>query len=234
MLPKLHTLVLTDVPVVTTDRKVIDRLIQYIKDAGEEAAIARQRAQHTYMLPPGRSRAVAMREYAHSVFALRRIVLEMGFAQTAAKKISGWRAYPTHSSTEDADSEVFWKAAAHDFSFFGDEECGLPSQEPGRTRPLKIMSGLELCSDQLRDNIAPLQRNIGPETKPNFDVVMEIAKFRKERKAAYTNLVELGVAEPEVDGHWPGDITIVRKPVNPSAEQVDCYGNEYESGWYYR
>jgi hypothetical protein len=234
MLPKLHTLVLTDVPVVTTDRKVIDRLIQYIKDAGEEASIARQRAQHTYMLPPGRSRAVAMREYAHNVFALRRIVLEMSFAQTVAKKISSWRAYPTNSSTEDADSEVFWKAAAHDFSFFGDEECGLPSQEPGRTLPLTAMSGLELSSDQLRDNIAPLQRNVEPETKPIFDVVTEIAKFRKERKAAYTRLLELGVVEPEVDGYWPGDITIVRKPVNPSTEGVDCYGNKFESGWYYR
>lgn len=234
MLPKLHTLVLTGVPVVTTDRNVTDRLIQYIKDAGEEASIARQRAEITYTLPPGRSRAVAMREHAHSVFALRRIVLEMDIAQTAAKKISSWRAYPSYSSTEDADSEIFWKAAAHDFSFFGDEECGLPSQEPGRSLPLAAMSALQLSPDQLRDDVSPLQRNIESETRPTIDVVNEIAKFRKERKAAYTDLVELGQVEPDVDGYWPGDITIVRKPTNPRAQETDCYGNKYESGWFYR
>jgi hypothetical protein len=95
MLSKLHTLVLTGVPTTTTDVRIIKRLTQYIKDAAEEASIARQRARHTYMLPPGRSRLIAEREYAHELFALRRIVLEIAPPQAAPKKISAsWRAYP--------------------------------------------------------------------------------------------------------------------------------------------
>jgi hypothetical protein len=67
-----------------------------------------------------------------------------------------------------------------------------------------------------------------------LDVVGEIGRFRRERKAVYNNLVELGESEPAVEGYWPGDITILRKTVNPEAGELDCYGNRYESGWYYR
>ncbi|KAF1841763.1 uncharacterized protein K460DRAFT_379770 [Cucurbitaria berberidis CBS 394.84] len=234
MLPKVHTLVLTDVPILTTNGEIINRLIQYIKDAAEEASIARQRAGHTYILPPGRSRAIAEREYARSLFALQRIVLELVPPQAAPKKIStSWRAYPTKSSTEDADSEAFWEAATHDFSFFGDEECGLPTLEPGRTLPLTAMSGLELAPHH---SMPPRKPRV-PESsyRPLLDVVGEIAKFRKERKAAFENLVRMGgEVEPDVEGYWPGDITVVRKPANPDAGELDCYGNRYESGWYYR
>ncbi|KAH7402638.1 hypothetical protein BKA66DRAFT_404463 [Pyrenochaeta sp. MPI-SDFR-AT-0127] len=232
MLPKMHTFVLTNVPTTTTDRKVIDRLIQYIKDAAEEASIARQRAQHTYILPPGRSRAVAEQEYARSLFALRRIVLEMAPPQAAPKKVStSWRAYPTKSSTEDADSEAFWEAAKHDFSFFDDEECGLPSLEPGRTLPLTAMSGLELAPH--RTAPPPKPKTI-EDLHPLLDVVGEIGKFRKDKKAAYNNLVQMGETDPEVEGYWPGDITIVRKLANADGGELDWYGNRYESGWYYR
>lgn len=230
MLSKTHTMVLTDVPVTTTDKAIIDRLIQYIKDAAEEASIARQRARHTYILPPGRSRAIAEREYASSLFALKRIVLEMAPPRVAPKKASAsWRKYPTKSSTEDADSEAFWEAAAYDFSFFGDEECGLPKFEPGRTLPLTAMSGLEL---------APSRPALPPPPKVEqahvYDVVSEIGNFRRERKAAYQNLLQMGELEPEVEGYWAGNITVMRKPINPDVGELDCYGNRYESGWYYR
>ncbi|CAO2657395.1 Nn.00g035210.m01.CDS01 [Neocucurbitaria sp. VM-36] len=233
MLPKVHTLVLTDVPAATRDREVINRLLQYIKDAAEEASIARQRARHTYIIPPGRSRAIAEREYARSLFALRRIVLEMEPPQAAPKKIStSWREYPTKSSTEDADSEAFWEAATHDFSFFGDEECGLPTHEPGRTLPLTAMSGLELAPRRT----APPPKPRIPESdfKPLLDVVGEIGKFRKERKAVFENLVRMGEVEPDVAGYWPGDITVVRKSADVDAGELDCYGNRYEAGWFYR
>jgi hypothetical protein len=232
MLPKVHTLVLTDVPMSTSNMGVIDRIIQYIKDAAEDASIARQRAEHTYALPPGRSRAIAEREHAHSLFAFRRLVLEMAPPKVAAKKVSSsWRSYPTKSSTEDADSEAFWEAATQDFSFFGEEECGLPDAEPGRTLPLEAMSGLELASEQPE---VPLQPRNTVEFQPLLDVVGEIAKFRKEKKAVYNNLVQLGVANPDVDGYWPGDVTVVRNAVNEESGELDCYGNRYESGWYYR
>ncbi|KAG9189496.1 hypothetical protein G6011_06364 [Alternaria panax] len=233
MLPKLHTLVLTDVPTMTTNKKIVHRIIQYIKDAAEEASIARKRAEHTYVLPPGRRRVIAEEEYARNQFALRRVVLEMVPPQSAPKKItSSWRAYPTKSSTEDADSDAFWDAAAHDFSFFDDEECGQPGREPNCTLPLVAMSGLELAPSR---STAPAEPSkIIPEKGLLFDVVGEISKFRRERKAAYINSVAMGEADPDVEGYWPGNITILRKPVNPEAGKLDWYGNRYEYGWYYR
>jgi hypothetical protein len=229
MLPNVHTLVLTDVPTFTKDRNLVNRLIQYIKDAAEEASIAKQRAKHTYMLPPGRSRNVAEREYARNLFALKRIVFEMESPQKAHKKIStSWRAYPTKSSTEDPDSEAFWDAAAHDFSFFDDEECGVPSNEPGRGMSLAAMSGLELVT---QDPAPPPQpRRPEPAVQPQLDVIAEIGSFRRAKKAAFENLLHMGEADPEVEGYWPGDITVVRKPVDSDAGELDCYGNRYE-GW---
>jgi hypothetical protein len=149
------------------------------------------------------------------------------------KKIStSWRAYPTKSSTEDADSEAFWEAASGDFSFFGTEECGLPGREPGRTLPLTAMSGLELAPS----HSVPSRRKPQPEPDPQplLDVVGEIGKFRRERKAAYANLVQMGEVNPEVEGYWPGIVTIFRAPANADAGELDCYGNLYESGWFYR
>jgi hypothetical protein len=232
MLPRVHTLVLTDIPTSTNNKEVVRRLIQYIKDAAEEASIAGQRAQYTYALPPGRRRAIAEREHAYSLFALERIVLEIAPPQAKTKKVStSWRAYPTKSSTEDADSEAFWDAATQDFSFFGEEECGLPDHEPGRTLPLTAMSGLELASDQ---SIVPPQSSNEVEFRPQIDVVGEIAKFRKDRKAAYNNLVQMGEARPNVEGFWSGDISVVRKLLDEDLGELDFYGNKYQSGWHYR
>lgn len=229
MLPKVHTLVLTDVPTTTDDPDIIRRLTQYIRDAAEEALIAKQRAEHTYMLPPGRSRNIAEKEYARSLFALRRIVFEMAPPQMEHKKIStSWRAYPTKSSTEDADSEAFWEAATHDFSFFDDEECGVPTRNPSRGLPLAAMSGLELATDHPAPPPKPRQQN--PLFRPLYDVVAEIGKFRKSRKASYNTLLAMGEADPEVEGYWPGDITVVRKPLDADEGKLDCYGNRYQ-GW---
>ncbi|KAH7405965.1 hypothetical protein DE146DRAFT_608408 [Phaeosphaeria sp. MPI-PUGE-AT-0046c] len=232
MLPKMHTLVLTEVPTSTHDSEVFNRIIQYIKDAAEETSIARQRAQHSYSLPPGRSRAIAEREHAYGIFALQRIVLEMAPPPAAVKKVTtSWRAYPTKSSTEDADSEAFWEAATQDFSFFGEEECGLPDSEPGRTLPLRAMSGLELAPKPHPELLsAPKHVQI----QPLYDVVAEIAKFRKEREAAYNTIVAMGDTSPDVEGYWPGNITVVRNSTNLESGELDCYGNRYESGWLYR
>lgn len=232
MLPNLHTLVLTSVP-IAAEKYVVEHIIQFIKDAADEASIARQRARNTYVLPPGRRRAVAEEEYARSLFALRRIVLEMASPQPAPKKIStSWRAYPTRSTTEDADSEAFWEAASHDFSFFGDEECGQPSQQLVRPLPLEAMSGLELATDHTHPVPEPREPEVSPRRL--FDVIGEVGKFRRERKAAYEELIATGEVNPDVKGYWPGDITVVRTPLNAEAGELDCYGNRYESGWYYR
>jgi Leucine-rich repeat (LRR) protein len=229
MLPKVHTLVLTDVPTSSNDPDLVHRLIQYIKDAAEEAWIAKKRAKHTYMLPPGRSRNVAEREHARGLFALKRIIFEMAPPQVQHKKIStSWRAYPSKSSTEDADSEAFWEAATHDFSFFDDEECGVPTREPGRGLPLAAMGGLELAVQHHAP--PPRPRKIEPAMQPQLDVAAEIGKFRRARKAVYNNLLIMGEADPEVEGYWPGDVTVVRKPADEDAGELDCYGNRYQ-GW---
>ncbi|KAF2641719.1 hypothetical protein P280DRAFT_497663 [Massarina eburnea CBS 473.64] len=233
MLPKVHTLVLTDVPSQTYDEELPKRIIQFIRDCAEEVEIANLRASHTYILTPGRSRKIAEREYARGLFALRRIILEVAPPQEAPKKITtSWRSYPTKSSTEDTDSEAFWEAATHDFSFFDDEECGLPTLEPGRGPPLAAMSGLMLDSR----NPAPFPKPQQPELalKPMLDVVDEIGKFRRERKSAFAAAVRVGEAEPQVEGYWPGNIIVVRKQVGQNAESVDFYGNKFESGYLYR
>ncbi|ORY02461.1 hypothetical protein BCR34DRAFT_605563 [Clohesyomyces aquaticus] len=232
MLPKVHTLVLTDVPNTSEDPEIPRRIIQFIKDCAQERDIARLRAKHTYALPPGRSRAIAEREHVRSLFALRRIILEMAPPQATPKKIStSWRQYPTKSSTEDADSEAFWEAATHDFSFFGEEECGLPNAEPGWQLPLAAMSGLMLAPHQPVP--APKPRQPNPDFAPVYDVVSEIANFRKDRKEAYHAAMQFVDHEPAVEGYWPGDISVVRKPVAPDAEH-DFYGNRFESGYLYR
>jgi len=161
-LPRVHTLVLTKVPTVTKSKDMVGRMIQYIKDAAEEASIARQRARHTYRLPPGRSRGIAEREYAHSLFALRRIVLEMAPPETAQKQAStSWRASSTNSSTGDQDSEAFWEAARHDFSFFRDEEGAMARDVPSA------------CE------VAPFLA-----VEPLLDVIAELCAFRKAQRAA--------------------------------------------------
>jgi hypothetical protein len=233
MLPNIHTLVLTDLPTSTDDEELVRRILQFIKDCAEEVGIARMRAKHTYILPPGRTRHIAEREYARSLFALQRIILEIAPPRAAPKKVTtSWRAYPTKSSTEDTDSEAFWQAAAHDFSFFGDEECGLPTAEPGRGPPLAAMSGLMLAPK--RTAPPPKPRQPEPHIKPVLDVVGEIGKFRREKKAVFNAASQLGDAEPFVEGFWPGDITVVRKSLDPDAGSLDYYGNKFESGWLYR
>ncbi len=129
---------------------------------------------------------------------------------------------------------MFWQAAQHDFSFFSDdEECGLPTREPGRTLPLAAMSGLEVA--ETSNSVNPTAPLVAPrKLEPVFDVVQEIGKFRRDRKAAYENLIRMGDLEPDVPGYWPGDITVLRVPVDAGAGELDCYGNRFESGWFYR
>ncbi|KAJ4286281.1 hypothetical protein N0V90_013315 [Kalmusia sp. IMI 367209] len=220
MLPKLQTLVLTDVPITTNDKEVVQQLLQFVEDCAEEAEIAKLRARHTYMLPPGRRRKVAEREYANHLFALRRIVLEMAPPEAGPEEVTRL----TKSSTEDTDSEALWEAAAHDFSFFSEEECGLPLSESGP--PLAAMGGLIATTTEASS--AP--RHAQPEThsEPVLDVVAEVGRFRRERRAAYSSAVRLGTEDPFVEGYWPGDVTVVRRPSARDNSSLDLYGNMVE------
>lgn len=239
MLPATETLVLTDVPPSTTAPEVPQRLIQFIKDCAEETHIAALAAKGAYALPPGRDRQLAEREYVRSLFALRRIVLEMAppdDPDANRKPTSAWRLYPSKSSTEDADTEAFWSAAERDFSFFGDEECGVPSREPGRALPLADMAEKVVF---VPEGPAPPPVLLQQQQQTRvFDVVAQLSAFRRDRKAAHAAAVVHGgeAEQPQVEGHWEGEITVVRRPVEERSGdgEVDCYGNYYEKGYNYR
>ncbi|KAK7539419.1 uncharacterized protein J3D65DRAFT_279470 [Phyllosticta citribraziliensis] len=273
MLPRAEQLVLTDIPATAPpDAPVVRRLPQFVADCAAESAIARLRAKRAYDLPPGRDRAVAEREYARSLFALRSVVLEVvpppadadaddddDASGTKQKKPSPWRVYPTKSSTEDADSETFWAAAEGDFSFFAADECGVPALEPGRGPPPgsgekmvaadELSSGFGACIDA--GSVA--RQGQAVQRPEHVDVVKAVAAFRAERRAAYGKAVEAAAAaamaaaetndaelqQPvSVDGHWEGEIRVVRLPIpsrgGEGGGEVDCYGNYFERGFNYR
>jgi hypothetical protein len=69
---------------------------------------------------------------------------------------------------------------------------------------------------------------------PVLDVVSELARFRRDRKDAYNAAVRRGEVDPLIEGYWPGDVTVVRMPLNREGGGLDYYGNRYESGWLYR
>jgi hypothetical protein len=176
MLPNLQTLVLTNIPPTTISNSLPHRITQYISACALEWAKAQLNAKHTYMLPPGRRRAVAELEYAHSLFALKRITLEMAPDTKAENR--------TRSATEDRDSELLWEAASGDFSFFSDSHG--PLSAPNRLGASSTKGGRMV------------------------DVVAEVSRFRKEKKAAYRNAMLAGATDAFVDGYWPGDVTVVR------------------------
>lgn len=129
-------------------------------------------------------------------------------------------------------SEAFWDAAIHDFSFFSDEECGLPNAEPGRHMPLAAMSGLILAPSTRAPD--PKPRQAEGSVKKMYDVISEISQFRQEKKAAYLKTTQFGDVDPDVQGYWPGIISVIRKPEDSQSGSLDYYGNRYESGWLYR
>ncbi|KAK7518136.1 leucine rich repeat protein [Phyllosticta citriasiana] len=290
MLPRATELVLTDIPATTPPASattISSRLTQFVADCAAEASIARLRARRAYDLPPGRDRAVAEREYARALFALRRVVLEVVPAAPSSpsssypssdngdvdakkaarsrrrKKPSPWRVYPTtKSSTEDADSEAFWAAAEGDFSFFDDaadpDECGVPALEPGRGPPLPVGMGEKIAlvagGEGGGDEMQSQRRGErgGEEQQQHVDVVKAVAAFRAERRRAYADAVEAAAQMQDgdqqqqqqqpvsVEGHWEGEIRVVRLPllrggdVDAGAGEVDCYGNYFERGFNYR
>jgi hypothetical protein len=195
MLSRLRTLVLTDVPLKTRTVMVVSRLIQFIKDCAEETEIAKLRANSTYALPPGRSRAVAEREHARGLFGLRRIVLEMAHQPTWNREAASSLSEPSGSFTGDADADVFWKAADEDFSFFGEGERG---------------SGGEVHRPAPPPNSGRLGGRA--EDRPTqYDVLAEISSFRKSRKAVYQAAIGSGDSAPDIEGYWPGELTVIQR-----------------------
>ncbi|PYI04902.1 leucine rich repeat domain protein [Aspergillus sclerotiicarbonarius CBS 121057] len=143
--PHLETLVLTDVPShVPANSAILKSLTRFITACSNEALLATLQAGSDYSLPPGRARARAEQERVRSLFALRRLVLEIT-PTDRTNKLSRWtpasyRTGASKSSTGDRDSENLWSAAIGDFSFFDEEECGVPDAYSGKYFPMAALN----------------------------------------------------------------------------------------------
>ncbi|KAL9101924.1 MAG: hypothetical protein Q9163_002862 [Psora crenata] len=220
MLPKLRTLILTEVPCYETTPKVSDALIQFVKYCAAEAELTNLQARlEARTVPkPGRIRTSDHRHNTHAPFALRRIVLEMEADEpwSAISALSPHLVKPskfvkrTMSSTEDADSEALWIASQDDFTFFDTNQVcrvrvgGMTTDD----RPSTTSGRRFTPTKSPRNGHLPSIKELDGR-KAAIDVVGQLAKFRRERKNAYENALNKGLPN-NVDGHWHGEITIVR------------------------
>ena len=238
MLPHLRTLVLTGVP-CNDKAGMVDSLINFIRACASGAEIAELQAslESEHFDIPHVLRGEKVKRRARDMFSLQRIVLEMGPPDFSSPSLGSNsirtpltppHSFRTKSSTEDADSEALWSAQENDFSFFeDDEECGLPLKErlnfPLSTLTEKVVMP---AADDISGPLPTLQTP--PSTDAGADVVQELARFRKDRKAARENALNLGIRH--IDGYWPGEINIVRW--HARTKRADFYGNVYEQGIY--
>ena len=245
-LPALTTLVLTDVPSWDKDQHILNALKQFIIDCAQEYKLASLQAslEHPLRYVPGKPRSAHLQHRVRELFALQRLVLEIappvsfpGAERPCTPKTPSSprrKQQQDWSSTEDPDTAAFWSAQANDFSFFGDEECGLPATEPGMHFPMSTLSEkMVLPTDSLQHDTLP---TLQQPTKPDkgVDVVQELAQFRREKRAAYDEAV--GMGQKYVDGYWPGEVKVVRDHAGKKVvrEGVDWYGHSFEKGYVYR
>ncbi|KAJ5172099.1 hypothetical protein N7492_004692 [Penicillium capsulatum] len=217
-IPHLETLVLTDVPShILPGSPVLYTLTRFITACSNEALLATLQAGSDYSLPPGRARFQAEQRRSRSLFGLRRIILEI--TPTDTSRLTTWKPASQHngvsnSSTGDRDSEALWAAATDDFSFFGEDECGVPDNDPGKYFPMAILnekvSLMPSEDDSSGTDSPPLGHQFSPRsmtsaartsTPPQMhqttqstllqavDIVAELAAFRRAKKAEYEHRV---------------------------------------------
>lgn len=212
-IPHLETLVLTDVPShIPPNSPILYTLKRFITACSNEALLATLQAGSDYSLPPGQARLQAEQHRSRSLFGLRRIILEITPTETSTR-LTTWKPASQHngisnSSTGDRDSENLWAAATDDFSFFGEEECGIPENDPGKYFPMAVLnekvslmplddestlSGKDspLPGDASLHGSSPSGREQSPQGEliQNVDVVSELAAFRRTKKAEYEQVV---------------------------------------------
>lgn len=236
LLPRLRTLVLCDVPDKVSEISMPQRIIRMINECAQEADLAKEEARQNYTQPPGSSQKSFERHYLQSIFPLERIVLEMAEPEsTPTRAKASWRIQPTSkATTEDVDSEAFWDAAQHDFTFFDEEECGQPRERASPLPswfmdPVPTMTNpnLDLATSSTIDGPADLEAQI--------DVIAEITKYRRERRAVKQTRIAAGLPDESVEGFWDGQIRVIRPDQRRTADEArDCYGNVFEKGFRYR
>jgi hypothetical protein len=224
MLPHLRTLILTDVPLQTRTHRVPKALTDFVQECAEEEALAALEA--TRLRPEirllERHEAHAVRKAPRTTFALQSIVLEMssspipdtpplspGNDRSSSQSIH--RNSFTKSSTEDADSEMFMSATEMDFTFFGDDDCGLLVTE-GRIDTPCSSAAFATMEKMLVPNGVGSQNGLEPPL-PVIDVIGEVSAFRKRTKAAFEANVryEGSKIERALLGQWSGVISVVRR-----------------------
>lgn len=241
-MPGLSILVLTGVPEKAASPIIGARIIQLIRCCASLLALAKDEAALSYQRPPGTSARSFEREYIRSVIAMKRIVIEMAPPERESKHIASWRK-AGKSSTEDDDSEAFWTAAAGDFTFFDEDECGLPvERQQGQMFATQLLPMSEedekhrLQAARVRQKEAEEKAKAEAEASMRtFDVVGQIAEFRRARREAHQRALESGLVNPNVEGHWPGEVKIVRPHLEVEMKTPqDWYGNRFEKGYLYR
>jgi hypothetical protein len=121
------------------------------------------------------------------------------------------------SSVEDPDCEAFWEAAAEDFSFFGSggaEECGVLESELRGVVPLEVQMGKMLVGESAGGGAvrgAGFVGGGGGKAGEVVDVLAEISKFRREKKAAHQVAEGQAVVDVFIEGFWEGDIKVIRR-----------------------
>lgn len=236
--PHLETLILTDVPShILPGSPVIYTLTRFITACSNEALLATLQAGSDYSLPPGRARFQAEQQRSRSLFGLRRIILEI--TPTDNSRLTTWKPASQHngvsnSSTGDRDSEALWAAATADFSFFGEEECGVPDNDPGKYFPMAILNekvSLMPSDDESNHSVpdsptlghhfsprsvtstartpSPSQMPQGPQQTllQDVDVVAKLAAFRRAKKAEYEHVVRRERGRRSTDGTGVSQLT---------------------------
>lgn len=243
----IRKLTLTEVPSYAGTRKVVNALIGFLKDCATEAKLVDQQVQMEVPATSGFSQiggaSTPRKQASWEIFALKKIVLEMASDEPVTSQSylsphlvkSSKYVNRTRSSTEDADSETFWSASENDFTFFDDnEECGLPLAETSSHIPsLTLTEKMSLPDERGSRQPGYLPtRHLPKRREEVVDVVAELAKFRRERKAAYEDAAKRGVRH--VEGYWPGEVQIIRGG-NRNLESdpggtLGCSGNAFGGG----
>lgn len=210
-LPHVRTLILTDVPShVSSSSSILSSLTRFITACSEEMFLAKLRARADYSFPPGRDRAKAEQQHAKSLFALECLVLEI--TQAVKTNVGPSRAWKSHqngqnsliSTTGDSDSERLWSAATNDFSFFGNEECGVPEpheeiatnilNERTRLAPDDVSIHAGVPELEGSDTSSLKRRQVIPRSssleEPEIDLVSALASFRRAKKREFEEFTQ--------------------------------------------
>ncbi|KAL1968907.1 hypothetical protein VTN77DRAFT_1268 [Rasamsonia byssochlamydoides] len=234
-IPHVETLVLTDVPShVPADSPIISSLIRFITACSDEVLLASLQARADYSLPPGRDRMRAEQQHAKSLFALERLVLEITpvVKKSEPTKLSSWKSqYYEHvaskSATGDYDSERLWSAAMDDFSFFGNEECGVPDDDMDKNFPMAFLNEKVLLmpedNESTHSGLSELEAPLSPNLRqPSPHLPLHARRSRPSSIHLSPRAASPGLAQsspsPWSTNHVSGNAD---QPAVPEAPEVD-------------